>query len=431
MYSAIPAFYSLVRQAASKIQEVFCDPKTLEEARFSPRFFTRIRKLPFYRLLFFLLRSGKGASQGELDSFFRELSGDQLHCSQQALSKQRSHFDESPFKKAFTAVRDLDYHFLDENNLLKTKYGMKIVAIDGSDTELPNMPEPRQEFGTTGRKSASPTARESLALDVLNDRILDAVLSPFSTGERDLALQHIDSISQLTSLSDTLFIMDRGYPSLSLFLQLKSSGARFLMRVKSKFNRHIDGMGLGKHFITLWGDSPEDYIVVLVVKLLLPGGEIETLITNFFHKSIDVYKELYFLRWPVETKYDLVKNKLELTNFTGYSSNIIRQDFWITMLLAYLTAVMKTAADEVVSAWRDQSSNKHEYQTNTNNLIRAIKERVRDLLFAKDEHSRMSCIMQIISIAVKCVVPKRPGRHAPRNKTRRKTKFHHNKKSNL
>lgn len=36
-----------------------------------------------------------------------------------------------------------------------------------------------------------------------------------------------------------------------------------------------------------------------------------------FDLPYEQFMPLYFRRWPVETKYDILKNKLELCNFTG------------------------------------------------------------------------------------------------------------------
>ncbi len=40
---------------------------------------------------------------------------------------------------------------------------------------------------------------------------------------------------------------------------------------------------------------------------MLPSGKIETLITNLFDLDKSAFKALYFKRWPVEIKYDIVK----------------------------------------------------------------------------------------------------------------------------
>ena len=78
---------------------------------------------------------------------------------------------------------------------------------------------------------------------------------------------------------------------------------------------------------------------------------------------------LYFRRWPIETKYDILKNKLELCNFTGCSPNAIRQDFWVSIHLANIATVAKAEADQEIQASRADSKNKYTYQANTAQLI--------------------------------------------------------------
>ena len=47
------------------------------------------------------------------------------------------------------------------------------------------------------------------------------------------------------------------------------------------------------------------------------------------------------MKWPVEIKYDIVKNNLELVNFSGRTVNAIMQDFWICMMLANIASIAK------------------------------------------------------------------------------------------
>jgi hypothetical protein len=42
--------------------------------------------------------------------------------------------------------------------------------------------------------------------------------------------------------------------------------------------------------------------MVRVVKFELPGGEVETLITDLFELPEECFPKLYFMRWPIETK---------------------------------------------------------------------------------------------------------------------------------
>ncbi|MCR4745628.1 MAG: hypothetical protein K5894_10430 [Lachnospiraceae bacterium] len=50
--------------------------------------------------------------------------------------------------------------------------------------------------------------------------------------------------------------------------------------------------------------DPED-IKIRVIAVPLESGETEYLATNIFSKELnaEMFKELYFLRWPCESKY--------------------------------------------------------------------------------------------------------------------------------
>ena len=156
---------------------------TLDESRFKPQYFTRKRVLPFHNLLQYLLSMHKTSSQAALNKF---LERKDKTMSQQALSKARSKFDHTPFLKLFKSVRDAFYgaKYLPTLHKFHDKF---LVAIDGSETPLPNLPAPREKFGGTGAKASSPTARMSIAYDVLNDFIIDADFTPLSISEREHA----------------------------------------------------------------------------------------------------------------------------------------------------------------------------------------------------------------------------------------------------
>ncbi|MCI5844517.1 MAG: hypothetical protein MRZ94_01920, partial [Oscillospiraceae bacterium] len=111
------------------------------------------------------------------------------------------------------------------------------------------------------------------------------------------------------------------------------------------------------HSITMY-----DNVKVRIVKFVLPSGEIETLMTNLFDLNEAEFKVLYFKRWHIEVKYDVVKNKLEMPCFGGFSENMIMQDFWISMYLANMAAIAKNEADEKIKAERMDSENKNTRQ---------------------------------------------------------------------
>ena len=405
---------------ANIIAEIFRHPLTLEDARIAPQFFTRIRKMPFPRLLRFLLCGGKGSAQAELNRFFQDM-GDEIHMTQQALSKARSHMNHTPFQKAFYATVDAEYN-VERDSELPRRYGYKFIAVDGSVIALPNLPALRAGFGEV---NGSPSARASIAYDVLNDRIVEAEFEPLSFDERTLALKHIHKLAKRMILNDTVFIFDRGYASKDLISAILKQNAHYIMRVRTKFNIDVDNARMGSSFVTLDGG-----ICVRVIKFILPSGEIETLISDLFDMEEELFKELYFLRWPVEVKFDIVKNKVELPNFTGISANILRQDFWISMLLANAVSVAKSEADERIRGEREGKENKYEYQMNINTAVASMRNRFAEAVLCPSPVIRQSRINRILEEVAASVVPVRPDRIVPR-KPARNVKFHHNKKSNV
>ena len=359
-------------ECAEILMTIFMARKTLEDARLSPHYFTRNRKMSFQEILRYLISGCKMSTQACLNEFFEKI-GKNMHMTQQALSKARNHFDHSPFLKAFYALRDKEYSFVNEDNL-KRLYGFLFVAID-------DLPALREAFGAL---KGSASARASIALDVLNDRIIDANLSPLSVDERTLAMGHISILSKLITMEKTVFIFDRGYISKDFIRYLLDINAKFIIRARTKFDMFVDEAKIGSSTVTL-----DNGITVRVVKFYLPSGEIETLVTNLFTMPKSHFKTLYFLRWPVETKYDIVKNKLELPNFTGYTTNIIYQDFWISMLLSNIASVAKAESDDIIQWKRFGKSNKYQYQTNINVVIASLRNRFALAVFSRNPLLRM------------------------------------------
>ena len=395
---------------------------TLNESRLKPQYFTRKRKLPFYALLKFLLSMHKTSTQSALGKFL-ERKG--ITMSQQALSKARSKFDHTPFLKLFNGIRNAFYssEYIDKLHKFNGKF---LIAIDGSDTALPNLPSLLKKFGGTGSKASSPTARMSIAYDILNDFIMEANFSPLNVSERDHAQNHIEQVGKIIDLKDSVFIMDRGYASQEL-IELLSKKSLYLFRLRTKFNTEIDALPLGSHIITMYGN-----VKVRIVKFVLPSGEIESLLTNLFDLDESEFKDLYFKRWRIEVKYDVVKNKLEMPCFSGFSENVIMQDFWISMYLANMAAIAKNEADEKIKEERLDKDNKYEYQANVNTLIGSMRDRLADAVFTRNPNQRQKKLERIILEIQKSVVPIRPDDgNTPRLENPRKVKYHHNKRSNL
>jgi len=77
-----------------------------------------------------------------------------------------------------------------------------------------------------------------------------------------------------------------------------------------------------------------------------------------------MFKELYFLRWGVETFYDELKNKLKVEHFTGYSRASIQQDFFCTIFISNLQSVMVSDIDDELA--EQNQGRQYNYKINTN-----------------------------------------------------------------
>ena len=179
-------------------------------------------------------------------------------------------------------------------------------------------------------------------------------------------------------------------------------------------------------------NSLYENLKVRIVKFELPSGEIETLLTNLFDLAASEFKELYFKRWRIEVKYDVVKNKLEMPCFGGFSENVIMQDFWITMYLSNMAAIAKNEADIKIKETRENKENQYEYQANVNTLIGSLRDKLAEAVFSRNPSHRQKKLERIMLEIQKSVVPIRPDDGTtPRYENTRKSNFHHNKRSNL
>jgi hypothetical protein len=379
--------------------------------------------MTFRGIVLFILSGFNTNTQTALNRFFEKALDQAEPMSQQAFSKARSHFDHSPFESLFRDLVQLRYCGEHEIGVL---HDYQIFAVDGSDIALPKMPGILEIFGGVGRNSNSPTAKISLLYDVVNDFVVDAAIGKVGTSERDLALGHIERLRGMCPDVKKLLIFDRGYPSAALIKELEKEGLYFLMRVRSKWNREVDEAQGADNLIKL-----EEGMIIRVIKFQLPSNETETLITNLYELPAEVFPELYFKRWPIETKYDTVKNKLAIESFTGYSKNAILQDFWATMYIANLATVAKDEANAIIQKERSCKKNKYTYVANMNQVIATLKDHLVKAYGATSEEEREHLVALILREIKKSVVPIRPNRSVKRPPNPRQAKYHHNRKSSF
>jgi IS4 transposase len=81
---------------------------------------------------------------------------------------------------------------------------------------------------------------------------------------------------------------------------------------------------------------------------MLSTGEIEVLVTSLLDSdkyTAQMLKELYHLRWGIETLFGVLKERLRLDNFTGKTVISIKQDFFATLFLVGLESILTQTAE--------------------------------------------------------------------------------------
>lgn len=129
---------------------------------------------------------------------------------------------------------------------------------------------------------------------------------------------------------------------------------------------------------------------IRVVRFLLSSGEEEILLTTLLDKkySIADLKKLYFIRWETEINFDVLKNRLEIENFTSYSKIAIEQDFYATIYLSNMAELARRQSDDIIETRNKSKENKLEYKTNTNILIGTLKDEFILLLLEPNKRKR-------------------------------------------
>lgn len=361
----------------------------LFEFRMKGTYFTRTgrSKMSFKNIILFMINFVKKSLQIELDNFSKIASNPNI--TKQAFSQARQKVSPKAFIHMLNQVNK--WYYKDTPFEKYSEY--RLLAIDGTVLEVNNTEELRNEFGYIENQNKKVArARASALYDVENDMIISSQLTHYRCGEREIAENLIDQMLNLGSYND-LILFDRGYPSKDFITFIESRKLKYLMRVSSGFLR------------------------MRVIKFELESGITETLVTNLFDEylSLTDFKELYFKRWGIEVKYNEIKNKFQVENFTGQTVIAIEQDFYATMYLANMVALAKKDANHVIKEDCKNKNLKFEYKVNTNVLIGKLKDTLITIIITRNPWKRSKILKSIQGEIERNIIPIRPGRKFVRN----------------
>lgn len=389
--------------------------------------FTRNRKQPFTATLLFMFNLLRRSLAIEIDGFVRYLndrlfSGNTHHFTTSAFIQNRNKIDPAVFSHLSGVI--IDNFYTAENETISYLKDIRVLAVDSSKLTLPCTAELKKCYGATKNQSNVEVvqARVSVLYDVLNGLSLDAAIDSLKKGERELTLTHAHRWKK-----KDLIIYDRGYPSFDFINRHIKQNVDCLIRVTiANFSFATDFVSSGKKSIVTEMRPPENHsfkgkdydkdsrIKVRLLRVDLPGGEVEVLITTLLDSQKypnKLFKELYFLRWNVETFYDELKNKLKIEHFTGYSQVSIQQDFFCAIFISNLQSVIvNDLTEELASQNQDK---KYDYKVNTNLSYGFLKNRILELLYKEAPLDKI--FQELEALFLQHTVPIRNNRSVDRH----------------
>jgi hypothetical protein len=388
--------------------------------------FTRVRRLAFPAVLALILRKSVKSLQLVLNEFTAWLA---------AAPVTASAFSQARYKLKHGAFIELNRKSVVEpmygDGDYRTFWGFRVLAIDGSKLVLPDSEDVCREFGTIAYSAGKageiqgerPYALASVMYDVLNRVAVDAGLGRADAYEVELAVAHLEH----TGPSD-LALMDRNYPSYRMIAECAQRSRHFVARCSAasfkEARRMLRGEGPDSQTATLApcaAQRPEvrrlglpASVRVRFVRVLLSTGEWEVLVTSLLDGErypTEGFRDLYHLRWGIETFYGVLKTRLELENFTGTGAEAVRQDFHATVYLSGLESILTGSAQ----ASLDAKAALHPQRVNRMVSFHAIKHRALDLLLS--ERDTESLCGQLTALFLTNPTVERKERNPPRQKS--------------
>lgn len=397
-----------------------------ERFRMKEQDFTRHRKLDFSDLSLLVLEGrGTGIIRNVM-TYLREARSPIDSYSAAAFCKARQKIKWEAFEKLFHDSGTVLYTSDDYKKL----NGYRLLAIDGSDFNLPNTSEVLEEFGSESfSNGAQPQALASCLYDVLNRILIDAKVGRYDANERDLAERHLEYLDSFRTPKD-LIIMDRGYPSAKLISVLENKGYFYLFRVnKNNFFREVRDANLPDQ-VVIREEKDGTKLKFRVINISLEDGCTETLITNLFSQSLTTafFAKLYHYRWGIETRFDVLKNMLKVEDFSGNLPICIYQDIYATMYLANFMAIMEHDNEDLLNGYNSMDGHRYQYNWNTAMCIYALKNSFIELVLTTSSRKRDRLYNRIRNEMSAQFSPIREGRSYPRRKKHRCSKYSPNSK---
>lgn len=385
--------------------------------------FTRTRKLSFDELIKLIICMESGTIRDELYKYFG-ISDSVLTTS--AFIQQRSKVKHEAFKFIFES-------FNKKTCDIKLYKGYRLMAVDGSSLPISLDIGDKETYSLNhGRDKKGYNAFHLHALyDLLEHTYNDIIIEGEAKYNENKAF--IDILDRYYG-KKSIFIADRNYESYNLFEHIAHSGNKFLIRIKD-----FDSNGIlkGLH-ISLDGecdidiskvltfkqtkevkDHPEiyrffpkkirfDYIdeehpyynfQCRIIRIKINDDSYECIATNLDREefSSDEIKQLYNMRWGIETAFRELKYAIGLNAFHAKKRELIKQEI-------YARLILHNFCERIIRKIKiPENERKYSYQLNITRSIHILRNYLRIKKGGKHPPD-------IESIICKEIEPIRPGR---------------------
>lgn len=400
----------------------------------NPKVLIRHRKMPLEDMIYSMINRKGLSLHLELRNYMK-MTHPGTEISKPGYLKQRMKLNPEAIKFLYQNHNKNFYHDPEITPYLYKDHF--VLAADGSNVNIPTTPETLDVFGSSSRKGTKPQAALGLGCiyDVLNRFILESDLNRVKFDEMKCAEQQLAHITETIGTAHPFFvIMDRGYPSIPAFIRMQDKSIFFVVRLKKKdFKDEREKMTTNDEDVEIKltrvrknnykNTENEDIMMsresfmLRIVRVDFSDGQTEYLATNLPRDTFPAedFKEIYHMRWKIESAYGTLKDRLQLENFTGTKPRLIEQDIYSTIYVSNL------AEDIICDAEEKQEEHlkkdyKHVMQINRTVSIGILKSDLIYVLIEKNPEEKTRLMKVIYEDISKNIVPIRPERHYHRTK---------------
>lgn len=387
------------------------------------RWFIRESPLLFSRTVLLVLGLLRNSLSIELFDFFGRLKMDSVTKS--ALCQRRQLIKPAFFRDLFVVTADVFY----KRFKAKRWKGFWLIAIDGTGFRLPEDNDIGESYGWHGNQhNRVPSTRALIAFDVLNKIIYDVEHHPREVSEVKVNYAWIPDFPK-----DFLAVYDRGFASYAIPLLHLRYGSNCIVRLRTDVSpvvkqfiqstdkeRHINVSPKHKCRRTVAQQGVridhDEFVKVRLLKILLPTGEVEILMTTLCDKRKYPHRffaGLYNARWGVETAIFCIKSYGKLTAFSSYKPEGIEQDIWAQYAMYNIQSMMITSQEDEVK----KVSQKRKYPATINrNVTLGLIKRNLTYVFLDPMRKWKARLLVLLDKMTHHLEAKRPRPSRPRNR---------------